>query len=110
MECLEPKRATSKWWKEERHGWAAGGNGPAGKSYEEIVTSPEAEQLVAGYVEQLNARLNRWETIKKFAILPRDLTIENGELTPSMKVKRKGVEENFSDIIEQMYADSVARL
>ncbi|HLU44762.1 MAG TPA: long-chain fatty acid--CoA ligase [Natronosporangium sp.] len=90
-------------------GWAAGGR-LAGKSYEEIVTSPEAEQLVAGYVEQLNARLNRWETIKKFAILPRDLTIENGELTPSMKVKRKGVEENFSDIIEQMYADSVARL
>jgi len=81
----------------------------AGKSYEEIVTSPQAREMVAGYVEQLNSKLNRWETIKKFAILPRDLTIEDGEITPSMKVKRAGVERNFAHIIEELYEGTVAR-
>ncbi|MFS8479418.1 MAG: long-chain fatty acid--CoA ligase [Micromonosporaceae bacterium] len=87
--------------------WAA--NGPlAGKSYAEIVRSPEAEALVAGYVEQLNQKLNRWETIKKFTILPRDLTIEDGEITPSMKIKRRGVEANFAAEIEKMYEGTIA--
>ena len=49
--------------------------------------------MMAGYVEELNARLNRWETIKKWEILDHDLTIESGELTPSMKVKRNVVED-----------------
>ena len=47
-------------------------------------------------MDQLNAQLNRWETIKKFTILPRDLTIEDGEMTPSLKIKRRGVEANFA--------------
>jgi long-chain acyl-CoA synthetase len=89
-------------------GWAAGGP-LEGRSYQEIVTSPGAKEMVAGHVEQLNAKLNRWETIKKFAILPRDLTIEDGEITPSMKVKRSGVEHNFADAIDEMYAGTVAR-
>jgi long-chain acyl-CoA synthetase len=90
-------------------GWAEGGP-LAGRPYEEIVTSPAAEALVARYVDQLNGKLNRWETIKKFAILPRDLSIEEGELTPSMKIRRGGVEANFAEIIDRMYADAVAKL
>lgn len=90
-------------------GWAA--NGPlAGKSYAEIVTAPETEKLVEGYVNELNAKLNRWETIKKFAILPRDLSIEAGEITPSMKIKRRSVETNFAEQIDRMYAGSLAQL
>ena len=46
--------------------------------------------------KELNTKLNRWETIKKFTILPRDLTIEDGEMTPSLKIKRRGVETNFA--------------
>jgi long-chain acyl-CoA synthetase len=87
-------------------GWAAGGP-LAGKPYQEIATSPEVEAMVAGYVKQLNEKLNRWETIKKFTILPRDLTIEDGEVTPSMKVRRRGVEGNFADAIDKMYAGTV---
>lgn len=90
-------------------GWAAGGR-LEGRSYEEIVTSPEAEAMVDGYVQQLNARLNRWETIKKFAVLPRDLTVEDGEITPSMKVKRREVEDHFAETIDRLYADAVAQL
>jgi long-chain acyl-CoA synthetase len=89
--------------------WAGGGP-LAGRSYEEIVTSSEAEAMVAGYVDELNGKLNRWETIKKFTILPRDLTVEHGELTPSMKVKRKGIEASFAGEIDKMYADAVAKL
>jgi long-chain acyl-CoA synthetase len=66
--------------------------------------------MVSGYVKQLNERLNRWETIKRFQILPRDLSIEGGELTPSMKVKRRVVEKSFSDDIDKMYEGSLAQL
>ena len=55
-------------------------------------------------IDELNAKLNRWETIKKFAVLDRDLTVESGELTPSLKVKRKIVEDNFRDVLEGFYA------
>ena len=87
--------------------WAAGGP-HEGKSYEQIVGSAEAKNMIEGYIKELNERLNRWETIKKFEILPRDLTIENGELTPSLKVKRKAVETQYADKIESMYAGSLA--
>ena len=60
--------------------------------------------MVSGYVDELNTRLNRWETIKKFAILDHDLSIESGELTPSMKVKRKIVEQNQKPLIESFYS------
>jgi long-chain acyl-CoA synthetase len=66
--------------------------------------------MVAGYVKELNAKLNRWETIKKFTVLPRDLTIENGEMTPSLKVKRRGVEDNFRAEIDKMYEGTLAEL
>jgi len=89
--------------------WAAGGP-LAGRPYQEIVTSAAAEAMVAGYVKELNEKLNRWETIKKFTILPRDLTIEDGELTPSMKIKRRVVEDHFGSEIEKMYAGTVAAL
>jgi long-chain acyl-CoA synthetase len=90
-------------------GWAAGGP-LAGRPYQEIVSSPEARAMVAGYVEELNAKLNRWETIKKFTVLPRDLTIEDGEITPSMKVKRSSVEQHFAAAIDEMYAGTVAQI
>jgi long-chain acyl-CoA synthetase len=89
--------------------WAAGG--PLdGKSYAEICAAPETEKLIAGYVDELNGKLNRWETIKKFAILPRDLSIEAGEMTPSMKIKRRSVETNFAEQIDKMYAGTLAQI
>ncbi len=54
--------------------------------------------------EQLNAGLNRWEQIKKFTILGSDLSIENGELTPSLKVKRKVVTERYKKELDAHYA------
>jgi long-chain acyl-CoA synthetase len=80
-------------------------NGMEGKSYSEIVSSQKVQDMVGGYVEELNARLNRWETIKKWILLDHDLSVESGELTPSMKVKRKVVEDNYRDRIEALYQE-----
>ncbi len=82
--------------------WAAR-NGQEGASYTEIVRSEACRQMVSDYVDQLNQRLNRWETIKKHIVLDHDLTVESGELTPSMKVKRKVVEDNYKDEIAALY-------
>ncbi|WP_405597506.1 long-chain fatty acid--CoA ligase [Streptomyces sp. NBC_01410] len=86
-------------------GWAKE-NGLDGKSYAEVVATKEAEQLIEGYVKRLNEGLQRWQTIKKFRLLPRDLDIEHGELTPSLKLKRPVVEREYKDLIEDMYAGS----
>ena len=54
-------------------------------------------------VDELNRHLAQVETIKKFTILPRNLTIEDGELTPTLKVKRSVVNQNFAAEIDSMY-------
>jgi len=82
--------------------WAAR-NGLGGSSYAEIVSSDDAREMVQGYVDELNSRLNRWETIKRFIILDHDLSVEAGEITPSMKVKRKVVEERHRDELDSLY-------
>jgi long-chain acyl-CoA synthetase len=89
--------------------WAAG-TPLEGRPYGEVVSSTAAQDLIDGYVTELNTRLNRWETIKKFVILPRDLSIEEGELTPSLKVKRRVVETTFQNDISSMYAGAVAEV
>ena len=82
--------------------WAEA-NGLGGASYTEIVSSLQAREMVQSYVDQLNAGLNRHEQIKKFHILGRDLTVEGGELTPSLKMRRKVVADKFKGDIEEMY-------
>ena len=84
-------------------GWAEE-NGMSGKSYTEIVGSDAVKAMVTGYVDELNTKLNRWETIKKWELLDHDLTVESGELTPSMKVKRSVVQGNNQDKIDALYA------
>jgi long-chain acyl-CoA synthetase len=82
--------------------WAAA-NGMAGKEYAEVVTSDAAQAMVQGYVDELNNGLNRWETIKRFAILDRDLSVDEGELTPSLKLRRKIVVERYGSEIDLLY-------
>ncbi|CAL9540070.1 AMP-dependent synthetase/ligase [Streptomyces sp. enrichment culture] len=82
--------------------WAAE-NGMEGKSYADIVAAPATVEMVDGYVQQLNEGLQRWQTIKKFRLLPRDLDVEHGEITPSLKLKRPVVEREYKHLIEEMY-------
>lgn len=65
---------------------------------------PDVRAYVQSCVDTLNSKLNHWENIQKFEILPADFTIENGELTPSLKVKRKVVVEKYKDLLDSMYA------
>ncbi|MET7934038.1 long-chain fatty acid--CoA ligase [Streptomyces sp. NPDC005322] len=83
--------------------WASE-NGLAGKSYAQVVATGEVRQMIEGYVQRLNEGLQRWQTIKQFRLLPRDLDVEHGELTPSLKLKRPVVEREYKDLIEDMYA------
>ncbi|MEV7198967.1 AMP-dependent synthetase/ligase [Streptomyces griseoluteus] len=82
--------------------WAAE-NGLEGKSYAEVVAAPQTVELVDGFVKQLNEGLQRWQTIKKFRLLPRDLDVEHGEITPSLKLKRPVVEREYKGLIDEMY-------
>ncbi|MFC1409872.1 long-chain fatty acid--CoA ligase [Streptacidiphilus sp. N1-12] len=82
----------------------AGAHGMGGKSYAEVCSSTEVHELIDGFVQRLNGDLQRWQTVKKFTVLPRDLDIEHGELTPSLKVKRPVVERENAAAIEAMYA------
>ncbi|MCG8968339.1 long-chain fatty acid--CoA ligase [Streptomyces sp. CL12-4] len=81
-------------------------NGLDGKPYADIVAAPETVEMVDGYVKQLNEGLQRWQTIKKFRLLPRDLDVEHGEITPSLKLKRPVVEREYKHLIEEMYEGS----
>ena len=72
--------------------------------YAAIVKSDECQEMVKGYVEELNTKLNRWETIKKWEVLDHDLSVESGELTPSMKVKRNVVESNYKEQLDAFYS------
>ena len=73
-------------------------------SVEQLASAPEVRTLVDGYITQANRQLERWETIKDFTILPAELTIDEGEMTPSMKVRRRAVETKYRDLLDRMYA------
>ncbi|MDF3144630.1 MULTISPECIES: AMP-dependent synthetase/ligase [unclassified Streptomyces] len=79
-------------------------NGLSGKPYAEVVAAPATVEMVDGYVRKLNEGLQKWQTIKKFRLLPRDLDVEHGEITPSLKLKRPVVEREYKGLIEEMYA------
>jgi long-chain acyl-CoA synthetase len=82
--------------------WAAE-HGEIVESYDELVKSEAVRALIEEHVGRLNAELNRWETIKKWAVLERDLTVEGGELTPSLKVKRGVVAERYKELLDSFY-------
>jgi long-chain acyl-CoA synthetase len=77
------------------------------QSYGALTANPQVREIVQRAIDELNGQLASYETIKKFAILPADLTVETGELTPSLKVKRKVVEKQYQDLLDGFYADSL---
>jgi long-chain acyl-CoA synthetase len=72
-------------------------------TYKDLTQDPQIIKLIQNEVDQVNETLARVENIRKFTILPKKLYEEDGEVTPTMKVKRKFVNEAFSDLIEAMY-------
>jgi long-chain acyl-CoA synthetase len=70
---------------------------------EDCVSHKGVIAQVQSYVDSVNATLASYETLKKFTILPRDFTIEDGELTPTLKVKRRSVQKQYEGLIDSMY-------
>jgi long-chain acyl-CoA synthetase len=94
--------------KESVMDWAKS-NGLNG-SYEEVAKDPRMHALMKPYVTELNKGLAAYESIKNFAILPRDLSLEDGDLTPSLKLKRKVVETKYKALLEGFFAGNVAEV
>ena len=74
-------------------------------SFEELIRHPDLKAEFAKVVNETNADLARYEQIKKFEVLPLMLSIETGQLTPTLKVKRRVVEKDYTELIEAMYGD-----
>ena len=90
---LDPE-AIEDWAKEE---------GLSYSSIAELARSQEVHDLIDGFIAQGNQELERWETIKKFEILATELSVDEGEVTPSLKVRRKAVEKKYADVLNSMY-------
>ena len=65
----------------------------------------EVRELIEGYVTTANQKLERWETIKRFEILPAEFTLDEGEVTPNQKIRRRAVEQKYADRLDSMYRD-----
>jgi long-chain acyl-CoA synthetase len=83
----------------------ADAHGLAGSDHEALTRRPEVEAMIGERVEAFNRGVARFESIKKFRILPTQFSIETGELTPTMKLKRKVVVAKYRDLIDAMYAE-----
>lgn len=79
-------------------------NGIEYTSNNEMVKHPKVLELIQGEVDRINKEINHVEQVKEFRLMPMEWGVETGELTPTMKVKRKKILEKFNPIVEEMYA------
>lgn len=73
------------------------------QTYADLATNEAINALISKEIDQVNKDLSRVESVKKFAILPKRLYQEDGDVTPTMKVKRNAINDNYSELIETMY-------
>ena len=70
---------------------------------EEYYNKDDILKNISNHINSVNSALNKWEKIVKYKILTNDISIETGELTPSMKISRSKIEERYANIINSMY-------
>ncbi|WP_114560547.1 AMP-dependent synthetase/ligase [Desertihabitans aurantiacus] len=73
--------------------------------YTAMINSPQVRELLQSHVDKANATLERHETVKRFAVLPAELSIDEGEVTPSMKIRRAAIAEKHADLLAGLYDD-----
>jgi long-chain acyl-CoA synthetase len=83
----------------------AAGMGIHAASHEALVGNERVKSIFQSEIDRFNQSLDRQEKIRRFALLPRDFTIDEDEITPSLKVKRKMIDKKYKNIIDSMYAD-----
>ncbi len=74
-------------------------------AFEELISHQKVYDFIRTRIEEKNQKLAKYETIKRFAILPTDFTIESGELTPSLKIKRKVITKKYQTILDGFYSE-----
>jgi long-chain acyl-CoA synthetase len=71
-----------------------------------MASDPRLREHLEQVIErEVNSKLSRFETIKRIAILPEDFSVESGEMTPTLKVRRTAVEKKHAAIIESLYSE-----
>ncbi len=88
---------------------AARAQGRTFASREQLAADPWVHDLIGGEVARVNSRLAQYETIKRFALLDHDFTFDGGQLTYTLKLKRRVIEQRYAKIIEGLYADEQPR-
>jgi long-chain acyl-CoA synthetase len=73
-------------------------------SHEELVVDERIRQIVQGEIDRFNHQLSRAEQVRKFVLVPHDFSVEEDEITPSLKVKRKTIDKKYKSQIDAMYA------
>jgi long-chain acyl-CoA synthetase len=84
--------------------WARA-NGVAFSSRQELVAAAKVRELYKGIVEDLNKRLAQFETIKKIVVVPDEFTVATGEITPTLKLKRRVIETKYQQQIDELYQE-----
>jgi long-chain acyl-CoA synthetase len=77
-------------------------------SREELVTNDRVKAIFQGELDRFNKNLDRQEKIRRFTLISRDFTIDDDEITPSLKVKRKVIDKKYKSQIDEMYIDEAA--
>ena len=90
----------------EALGRAAAAAGVANASREALIADPRVIEIVEQAIASMSKDFAQYEKIKKITLLPKEFTIDAGELTPTLKVKRRVVEAKYKDLIDRMYASS----
>ncbi len=74
-------------------------------SNEEMANSPVVKARIMQDIEEFNKDFGNWEQVKKIALLPQEFTILSGEMTPTLKLKRKFILEKYKDVVNGIYAE-----
>jgi long-chain acyl-CoA synthetase len=74
-------------------------------TFADLTRAPEVHRLIQQEVDKVNKTLSNVETVKKFALLPRRFYEEEGDVTPTMKIKRRSLEKRYGELIEELYRD-----
>jgi long-chain acyl-CoA synthetase len=81
-------------------------NGIGFSSRTELIANPKVQSLYEGVVEEQNQNLARFEKLKRVIVVPDEFTADNGELTPTLKLRRRVIEERYKKQIDDLYAQA----
>jgi long-subunit acyl-CoA synthetase (AMP-forming) len=79
--------------------------GSAARTASEAAQCPRFTAQLQRDIDEVNQRLARVQTVKRFAVLPAELTIDGGELTPTLKLRRKVISDKYAEAIDRLYSN-----